>query len=100
MFNRFERFTVFKPPALPEVSDFKTRHPFDNGEMLIRDELLEAHPRRPEAVRQHIADYCAIIGHLDEQIGGLLGALEETGKRTTPSSFSQGTTAWRSASTG
>ena len=60
--------------------NFKPRHPFDNGEMLIRDELLEAHPRRPEAVRQHIADYYGIIAHLDEQVGRLLDALEETGQ--------------------
>jgi hypothetical protein len=24
--NRFERFTTFKPPALPEVCDSKKRH--------------------------------------------------------------------------
>ncbi|MFH1904211.1 MAG: sulfatase-like hydrolase/transferase [bacterium] len=61
-------------------SNFRIRHAFDNGELFIRDELLEAHPRRPEAVRQHIADYYAIIAHLDEQIGRVLDALEEIGE--------------------
>ena len=60
--------------------NFAIRHPFDNGEMLVRDELLEAHPRRPDAVRQHIADYYAIITHVDEQVGRVLDVLEETGQ--------------------
>jgi len=63
--------------ALPE--NFMPEHPFDNGELRIRDELLEAWPRTPEAIRQHIADYYAIISHLDDQIGRVLRTLEETG---------------------
>ena len=59
-------------------SNFATRHPFDNGELLIRDELLECFPRRRESVRQHLADYYAIIAHVDEQIGRILDTLEET----------------------
>ena len=54
-------------------------HPFDNGELEIRNEKLEKWPRTPEAIRRHIADYYAIISHLDEQIGRILRTLEETG---------------------
>ena len=70
----------YGPEDVSLPPNFMIRHPFDNGEMLIRDELLEAHPRRPEAVRQHIADYYAIINHVDEQLGRLLDGLEETGQ--------------------
>ena len=44
-----------------------------------RDENTEAYPRRPEAIRQHIADYYAMISHLDACIGNVLHALEEKG---------------------
>lgn len=64
--------------SLPE--NFMTKHPFDNGEMYVRDELLEGMPRRPEAVHQHIADYYAIIAHIDEQVGRILDELERTGE--------------------
>jgi arylsulfatase A-like enzyme len=72
-----ERYTADRV-SLPE--NFATRHPFDNGELLIRDELLEAHPRRPHAVRQHIADYYALIAFIDEEIGRLLDALQQSGQ--------------------
>ena len=72
--ERYNRDTV----SLPE--SFATTHPFDNGEMYVRDELLEAMPRRPEAVQQHVADYYAIIAHVDEQVGRILDDLEATGE--------------------
>ena len=61
------------------LQNFMPEHPFDNGELRIRDELLEKWPRTPEAIRRHIADYYAIISHLDEQIGRILTTIEETG---------------------
>ena len=64
--------------ALPE--SFAIKHPFDNGEMLVRDELLECFPRRPETVKQHIADYFAIINHVDEQVRRVLDAIEDSGQ--------------------
>lgn len=44
-----------------------------------RDENTEAYPRRPEAIRQHIADYYAMISHIDWCIGHILEALEAKG---------------------
>ncbi len=64
--------------ALPE--SFRPAHPFDNGELRVRDELLAGFPRRPEEVRAHIADYYAMITHLDAQIGRVLDALEAAGR--------------------
>ncbi|NKB70588.1 MAG: sulfatase-like hydrolase/transferase [Candidatus Latescibacteria bacterium] len=72
--QRYNADTVSLPP------NFSIQHPFDNGDMLVRDELLEAHPRRPEAVRQHIADYYALIALIDEQVGRILDALEASGQ--------------------
>jgi hypothetical protein len=55
-------------------------HPFDNGEMYIRDESLAPFPRTPEIVQEHIADYYAMITHLDYHIGRVLDTLEKTGQ--------------------
>jgi arylsulfatase A-like enzyme len=55
-------------------------HPFDNGEMEVRDEKLAAKPRLPAEIRRHIAEYYAMISHLDYEIGRILDALRSTGE--------------------
>lgn len=45
-----------------------------------RDETVEAYPRKAENVKQHIADYYAMISHIDHNIGKILAALEEKGE--------------------
>nr|WP_246212854.1 sulfatase-like hydrolase/transferase [Marivivens donghaensis] len=69
------------PKAVTLPANFAPAHSFDNGEMLVRDELLEAVPRDPEAVRQHIADYYGMVQHLDHAIGKIIDTLNETGQR-------------------
>jgi len=61
---------------IPLPPNFLPRHPFDNGEMKIRDEVLLPHPRSPAAVRQMIADYYRYISYLDMLVGRVLDALE------------------------
>ena len=56
-------------------ANFLPQHPFDNGEMLIRDEVLLPHPRPAAAVQAMNADYYRYISYLDMQIGRLLDAL-------------------------
>jgi arylsulfatase A-like enzyme len=55
--------------------NFLSQHPFDNGEMKIRDEMLLPHPRPPAAVRQMLADYYRYISYLDMLVGRVLDAL-------------------------
>ncbi|WP_135546419.1 sulfatase-like hydrolase/transferase [Paenibacillus cymbidii] len=43
-----------KPP-LP--ANYMPEHPFDNGDMMIRDELLEGYPRTQDAIAGHLGDY-------------------------------------------
>lgn len=64
-------------PPLP--ANFLPQHPFDNGEMIVRDETLLPWPRTAEAVRQRLADYYACISQLDEEIGRILATLRATG---------------------
>lgn len=59
--------------------NFRDRHPFDNGELDIRDERLAALPRTGDEVRQHIADYHAMIAHMDAEIARVLDALADSG---------------------
>ncbi|MBM3725616.1 MAG: sulfatase [Acidobacteria bacterium] len=63
--------------ALPK--NFLPQHPFDNGELKVRDELLAPFPRTPEDTRKQIAEYYAMISEVDAQIGRILDALEASG---------------------
>jgi arylsulfatase A-like enzyme len=66
---------MYDPEHIPLPANFMTKHPFDNGDLKVRDEELEGWPRTPWAIRRHIAEYYAIISHLDEQIGNILEVL-------------------------
>lgn len=59
--------------------NFMPKHPFDNGEMKVRDEKLAAFPRTPQEIKCHIRDYYAMMTHLDEQVGQIVKALKEKG---------------------
>jgi arylsulfatase A-like enzyme len=61
---------------LPLPPNFLPQHEWDNGEMVIRDELLLPWPRPPGEVRAMIADYYRYISYLDAQIGRVVEALE------------------------
>lgn len=72
-----ERSNARKPPV---PANFLPQHPFNNGEMTVRDEQLAPWPRTPEVVRQHLADYYASIAFLDQQIGRIIEALKSSGQ--------------------
>lgn len=69
----------YDPERLALPPNFLPLHPFDNGEMVVRDERLAPWPRTAEVVREHLADYYAMIEHLDAQVGRVLAALESSG---------------------
>mgnify|MGYP002624250302 CR=1 FL=1 len=46
----------------------------------LRDEALAPFPRTEFALKTHLREYYAIISHLDEQIGGILEALKQSGE--------------------
>ena len=69
---------MYSPEAIPLPGNFLPEHPFDNGELRVRDELLAPFPRTPEIIRQHLADYYGMISHLDAQIGRILQTLQQT----------------------
>jgi arylsulfatase A-like enzyme len=59
--------------------NFVPEHPIDTGALKIRDELLAAFPRDPQEIRRHIAEYYAMISHLDDAFGRLLAVLHKEG---------------------
>jgi len=71
---------MYDPGKIALPPNFMPEHPFDNGELKVRDEKLLPWPRTPEAVRAEIAAYYAMITHVDHEIGRLLDALDETGR--------------------
>ncbi len=71
----YENRTIRIPP------NFLSQHPFDNGELVIRDELLASFPRTHEEVLEHIRAYYAMITHLDDAIGRILSAIDKKGLR-------------------
>ena len=75
--NEFE--AMYGPDNVPVPGNFLPRHPFDNGDLHVRDEALEGWPRRERAIQDHLADYYGIISHADSQIGRVLAALEARG---------------------
>ena len=70
---------MYKPEDIELPPNFTGGHPFDLGCMHIRDEELAAFPRNPEEVKEHIAEYYAMITHLDYEIGRIIAKLEEKG---------------------
>jgi arylsulfatase A-like enzyme len=71
---------MYDPQQIDLPPNYLPEHPFDNGEMVVRDEKLAPWPRTPDEIRRHNAEYYAMISHLDHQIGRVLKALEATGR--------------------
>jgi len=59
--------------------NYMPQHPFDNGELLIRDEKLNPWPRTKDDIRRHIAEYYGMETHMDRAIGTLHDALKRKG---------------------
>jgi arylsulfatase A-like enzyme len=77
-FSRFRAMYDRDQMALPD--NFLPEHPFDLGCRDVRDERIEEYPRSPQAIRQHLADYYAMITHMDDGIGRLHATLREIGQ--------------------
>lgn len=71
---------LYEQRAIPLPKNFQPAHPFDNGELEIRDERILAHPLAEDEVRRELASYYGMISHHDEQLGAILAALAETGQ--------------------
>ncbi|MBV7530269.1 sulfatase-like hydrolase/transferase [Chitinophaga sp. sic0106] len=75
-----EFLAMYDTARISLPANFYPQHPFDNGEMNVRDEMLLSHPRNPGEVKQEIAKYYAMITEVDHEIGKVLQSLEKSGQ--------------------
>jgi len=76
-----EQYRVMYDPEQIELpANFVTGQIVDMGNMNGRDERLAAHPRDPAEIRRHLAEYFAMITHMDDAIGRIRACLEQTGQ--------------------
>ncbi|WP_225046881.1 sulfatase-like hydrolase/transferase [Lacticaseibacillus kribbianus] len=76
-----DKYSAMYDPEQIELPDnYLPQHPFEFDIRGERDEQLEAYPRPISRVRQHLADYYAMITHIDDRVGDIVTALEETGQ--------------------
>jgi arylsulfatase A-like enzyme len=66
----------YDPAKIPLPPNFLPQHPWDNGEMTVRDEQLLPWPRPPRRVQAMLADYYRYVSYLDSQVGRILDALD------------------------
>ncbi|HUF62472.1 MAG TPA: sulfatase-like hydrolase/transferase [Verrucomicrobiales bacterium] len=72
---------LYPVDSMPLPPNYLPEHPFDQGDARLRDEILAPFPRTEAAVRLHLAEYFAILSHMDHQIGRILEALDASGER-------------------
>ena len=70
---------MYDPEELDLPPNFLPKHPFHIGMDYGRDEKLAPFPRTPDDTRQQLAEYYAMITHLDDAIGRIISALETKG---------------------
>ena len=75
-----EFYQKYKPQDIPLPVNFLPFHPFDNGEMTVRDEKTLAWPHTRENVTGKLARYYASTSYFDQQAGRIIEALKQTGQ--------------------
>jgi len=70
---------MYNPEEIMLPANYMASHPFTFGVEDIRDEVLIAQPRDEKEVRIHLAEYYAMVTHLDYEIGRLMDKLESDG---------------------
>ncbi|MFO0912675.1 MAG: sulfatase-like hydrolase/transferase [Pirellulales bacterium] len=63
------------PESIPLPANFLPQHPWNNGEMVVRDERLLSWPRQPADVRRLLAEYYRYVSYVDTQLGRILDTL-------------------------
>jgi arylsulfatase A-like enzyme len=71
---------LYDPERIPLSPAFLPQHPFDNGEMTVRDEKLAPWPRTPADTKRQNADYYACVTGLDHHIGRIFAELKASGQ--------------------
>lgn len=75
-----EFYPLYKAEDIPLPKNFLPYHPFNNGEMVIRDEATLPWPRTRESVTGKLARYYASITYWDTHVGRIIQALKDAGQ--------------------
>ena len=70
---------MYPPESIPVPGNFQKVHPFKFDQLDLRDENLAPWPRTPEIIQESLADYYALITHLDAKVGELIETLKRDG---------------------
>jgi arylsulfatase A-like enzyme len=71
---------MYDPAKIPLPAAFLPQHPWDNGEMAVRDEKLAPWPRTPADTKQQLAEYYACVTGLDHHVGRIFAELKKSGQ--------------------
>lgn len=71
---------LYDSAKIPLSPAFLPQHPFDNGEMTVRDEKLAPWPRTPEDTKRQNADYDSCVTGLDFHVGRIFAELKASGQ--------------------
>jgi len=75
-----EYLDLYPEDKIEVPPNFLPQHPFDLGDMHVRDEMLAPFPRTSDAIRLHRREFYALLSYTDAQVGRILDALEQSGK--------------------
>lgn len=75
-----EFYAQYKPEDVVIPKDFAPYQPFDNGEMIVRDEKTLPWPRTKEMLAKKLARYYASTAYWDSEMGRILDALRKAGE--------------------
>ena len=67
---------LYDRDKIPLPENYLPQLPFDNGDMIVRDERLAPWPRTESEVRKHLHDYYAVITAMDAHLGRLLDSVD------------------------
>lgn len=70
---------MYPDNAIPIPGNFAPLHPFAFDQLDVRDETLAPWPRTPEIIQASLADYYAMISHLDTKVGQIIEAMKTNG---------------------
>ena len=71
---------LYDPAKIALSPAFLPQHPFDNGEMTVRDEKLAPWPRTPADTKRQTADYYSCVTGLDHHVGRIFAELKANGQ--------------------
>ncbi len=71
---------MYNPDKIEVPKNFMASHHIEYANTACRDEVLAPYPRTEADVKSHLAEYYAMITHLDYEVGKIIKALKDSGE--------------------